>query len=175
MSNSQRTQRRPLRKFGAVISLATGLVVGGSTIAQAKVSPNFDCWEPAGTGKYRAYFGYTSDEPKPVVIPYGSDNVMNIGNGTQPTTFLPGTQVAVLSVVTTSGTAVQWEISGAIRRSGDTPGVKQCAAAALPAGGGPAPLIAAGVAAIGMAVLSGRSRRTSTAIGAVAVVDSAKN
>lgn len=93
------------------------------------VSPTLECVRENGDADYTAFFGYNNRSEDIVMLPIGARNKFSPGpqDRRQPTTFLPGRQIAAFSV-DFNGSSLVW----ALDRSTSTASENSARCAALP-------------------------------------------
>jgi hypothetical protein len=164
-------------KASATTNGTSGTTTTGTVpTSRPPVVPLIDCATTNDDGSWTVVFGYDNRGQAPVAIPQGAENKVTPSplTGSEPTSFRPGVQHAVLAVRGTNAAAPTWQLDGThlVVRKSDAP---ECTAAtALPAtGNGTGPVIALVTAGVLGAVLLRRVERRRSGSGAASTATSA--
>lgn len=92
-----------------------------TTGGPANVTPLLDCVTSAGNN-FVARFGYLNKGSSTVTIPRGSNNFISPSNldGSQPTSFVPGTQHGVFQLTFFKHASVSWSLNGSTANADNT-------------------------------------------------------
>lgn len=164
-------RRRP-RMVAALVAacFALWLAAVPGVASAAGVTPFVDCYRTNTDGTFTIVLGYTNPGTRAVTIPHGPNNLINPARfqGTQPRSFLPGTQRGAFSIRATTAELyanAYWQLDGNTLNYWSSTTATQCSPSTpLPALGNGAgiALVLVGGGAVGVVVVR-RLRRTAAA------------
>lgn len=108
----------------AVLALVGPVTAPGTASAVGEVRPFVDCLGKNSDGTYTAVLGYTNSSTSTVTVAVGTRNSVSPSrlDGTQPTTFGPGTKRGVLTLTITASEYLRsgpyWQVDGSVAHFG---------------------------------------------------------